>query len=142
MRALRIVSALFILFAVARFATASSRTPSEQAKIDGLLARVRDSNASFLRNGKSYDGRKAAAHLKRKLSFAGSRVKTARGFIQGIASRSEETGRPYAVLFEDGRRKPLGEWLNELLAQLEKGQEGASTAAPGESGAPRRESPQ
>lgn len=142
MQALRTALALVGLFVVASFGAASPRAASEQAKIDWLLAQVRDSNASILRNGKTYDGRKAAAHLKRKLSFVGSRVKTANDFIRGVASRSEETGRPYEVLFQDGRRKPLGEWLNELLADLEKRQEGASTAAPGESRAPRRESPQ
>lgn len=134
---------LFALLAGASFGAASPRATSEQAKIDWLLAQVRGSDASFLRNGKTYDGRKAAAHLKRKLTFAGSRVKTARDFILGIASRSEETRRPYEVLFGDGRRKLLGEWLKERLAHLEKPQEGASTGAPGESRAPRpRESPQ
>ena len=143
MRASPIALVLFLPVAVAALPAPSSRTTSEQAKIDWLLARMRNSNASFLRNGKTYDGRKASSHLKRKLSFAGGRVKTARDFILGVASRSEETGRPYEVLFGDGRKKPLGEWLNELLAHLEKRQEGASTAAPGESGAPRpRESAQ
>lgn len=106
-------------------------------KIDWLLARMRDSNASFLRNGKTYDGQKASAHLKRKLFFAGGRVKTARDFILGIATRSEETGKPYEIRFRDGRKRPLGEWLSELLADFEKTQEGASTVAPVESAAAR-----
>ncbi|MFN2385846.1 MAG: DUF5329 family protein [Thermoanaerobaculia bacterium] len=97
-------------------ADASSRSRSEQAKIDALLSQMKGSDAVFVRNGKEYTGRKAASHLKRKLAFAGSRVRTARDFIAGIATRSEETGEPYRVRFRTGEVRPLSEWLEERLA--------------------------
>jgi hypothetical protein len=113
------------LFAVPLFLTglwlfAASRPAAEQDKIDWLLSEVRRSDAVFIRNGKEFGGEKAAAHLKSKLWFAGRRVQTARDFITGVASRSEETGKPYEVRFKDGKTEPLGKWLSELLAEREK----------------------
>lgn len=95
---------------------AASRPKAEQAKIDALLSGMQSSDAVFIRNGKEYTGRKAASHLKRKLAFAGDRMRTAQDFISGIATRSEETGEPYRVRFRSGEVRPLADWLNERLA--------------------------
>jgi hypothetical protein len=99
---------------------AASRAPVEQAKIEALLSEIRSSDAVFIRNGKEYTGKKSASHLKRKLAFAGDRVATARDFVRGIATRSEESGEPYRVRFRGGRPRLLGEWLEERLAVLER----------------------
>lgn len=104
----------------ASVAGAATRSAAEQAKIEALLERVRDSPAVFIRNGSEYDGKRAASHLRTKLFFAGDRVQTARDFVVGVASRSEESGQPYRVRFEDGRIQDLGAWLLEALAALEK----------------------
>ena len=97
---------------------AASRPKAEQAKIEALLSGMRSKDAVFIRNGKEHTGRKAASHLKRKLTFAGDRVRTAQDFITGIATRSEETGEPYRVRFRSGEVRPLADWLNERLAAL------------------------
>ena len=97
---------------------AASRPKVEQAKIEALLSAMQSSDAVFIRNGKEYTGRKAASHLKRKLTFAGDRVRTARDFIAGIATRSEETGEPYRVRFPSGEVRSLANWLNERLSAL------------------------
>jgi hypothetical protein len=117
--------ALLILLTSASFllrpllAAAASRPPAEQEKIDWLLAQVRSSDAVFVRNGSEYDGAKAAAHLKSKLFFAGSRVQTARDFVLGLASRSEQSGKPYEMRPKDSPPRPLGEWLLERLVDHE-----------------------
>jgi hypothetical protein len=113
-----LVALLVILAGVS--AEAASRSRVEQAKIEALLSEMQGSDAVFIRNGKEYTGKKSASHLKRKLAFAGSRVVTARDFVRGIATRSEESGEPYRVRFRNGQTRLLGEWLEERLAVLEK----------------------
>ena len=117
----RLAAALLLLSAAAAVAAAADVRPAaEQAKIDDLLIGIQKSDAVFIRNGKEYDGEKAAAHLKTKLWWAGSRVQTARDFINGVATRSEESGKPYEIRFADGRSRPLAQWLLDRLAEREK----------------------
>ncbi len=107
------------LGATARAATAV-RPVEEQSKIDYLLGQVKGSSGTFLRNGREHTSARAASHLARKLRFAGKRVQTAREFIIGIASRSEESGTPYEIRWTDGRRQRLAEWLTARLGTYEK----------------------
>ena len=101
-------------------AATTVRPVPEQNKIDYLIGEVKRSPATFLRNGADHTGIRAAAHLARKLRFAGNRVQTARDFIVGIASNSETSGKPYEIRWPDGRRQPLAEWLTARLALYEK----------------------
>jgi hypothetical protein len=103
-------------------ALGASRPEAEQAKIDWLLAEVGNSKATFIRNGQEYDACKAVSHLKTKLFFAGRRVQTVRQFIVGVASHSEETGKPYEIRLPDGKQEPMQLWLMERLAVYEKGE--------------------
>jgi hypothetical protein len=113
---------LLILFFAALTAAAASRPAEEQSKIDWLLKEVGGSKAVFIRNGKEYDAEKAVSHLKSKLFFAGSRVQTARQFITGVASHSEESGKPYEIRLPDGNLVKLETWLLSRLAVYEKGE--------------------
>ncbi len=117
-------AALFglVLLFTALYAVGASRPEAEQARIDWLLAEVENSRAIFIRNGKEYDAARAVSHLKTKLFFAGKRVQTAKQFIAGVASHSEETGKPYEIRLPDGAQKPMQVWLLERLAVYEKGQ--------------------
>ena len=110
-----------LMVGLASAAYAASRPAGEQSKIDWLLDQVGGSGATFIRNGKEYEAKKAVSHLKGKLFFAGGRVQTARDFIAGIASHSEESGKVYEVRFADGKQRHLGDWLTERLLDLEKG---------------------
>ncbi|HVE66201.1 MAG TPA: DUF5329 family protein [Thermoanaerobaculia bacterium] len=116
----RALAILLVASSLAGAASGATRPVAEQAKIDLLLEAVRGSDAVFIRNGKEHSGPKAASHLRRKLAFAGGRVQTARDFITGIATRSEETGEPYRLRLPEGRVRPLAEWLTERLAEIEK----------------------
>ncbi len=99
---------------------AAKRPVAEQEKIDWLLSEIERSDATFLRNGAEFDGRKAASHLKMKLFWAGKRVQTARDFISGVCSHSEASGKPYEVRFKDDTRRPLEKWLFDRLETFEK----------------------
>jgi len=56
----------------------------------------------FIRNGREYNARAASDHLRLKLKFAGSKVKTAEDFIEFCASKSSITGEPYLIRLADG----------------------------------------
>ena len=101
-------------------AASAVRPIPEQNKIDYLMREVKASPATFLRNGGEHTGTRAAAHLARKLRFAGKRVQTARDFIVGIATKSEQSGKRYEIRWPDGRLQPLAEWLTARLAIYEK----------------------
>ena len=116
----RVVLALILVLA-AFPAGAASRPAEEQASIDWLLDQISNSKATFIRNGKEYDAAKAVSHLKTKLMFAGKRVQTVRQFIVGVASHSEESGKPYEIRLPDGKRSPMATWLMERLAIYEQG---------------------
>jgi Family of unknown function (DUF5329) len=109
------------LILVAAHAMGASRPAAEQAKIDWLLVEIGNSKATFIRNGTEYDAAKAVSHLKTKLMFAGRRVQTVRQFIVGVASHSEETGKPYEIRTPDGKQSPMAMWLMERLAIYEQG---------------------
>jgi len=110
-----------VLYFAASYSAGASRPAAEQAKIDWLLMEIQNSKATFIRNGSEYDAVKAVSHLKTKLLFAGRRVQTARQFIVGVASHSEETGKPYEIRQPDGNQGPMETWLLERLAVFEKG---------------------
>jgi hypothetical protein len=114
--------AVGLAFTIASPATAKRpvRPGEEQTKIDFLVGEVRNSPAIFIRNGREYPASRAASHLSTKLKFAGRRVQNARQFVIGIASHSEETGKPYEIRWPDGRRQPLAEWLLARLELYEK----------------------
>ena len=116
----RIVLVLTLVL-VAFQASAASRPAEEQASIDWLLDQISNSKATFIRNGKEYDAAKAVSHLKTKLMFAGKRVQTVRQFIAGVASHSEESGKPYEIRMPDGKQSPMAAWLMERLAIYEQG---------------------
>lgn len=122
-------SALILAAFAASSAYAASRPAAEQSKIDWLLTQIDQSGAIFIRNGKGYDAKKAVSHLKTKLFFAGKRVQTANDFIKGVASHSEETGKPYEIRFADRKQRPLADWLSERLTALETGKATKETAA-------------
>ena len=87
----------------------------ERAKIEYLLARIRRSPCTFIRNGEAYGGSRAAMHITWKYRKALKQIKTADDFIEEVASRSRVTGEDYLVKFSDGRLFPMeGVLGNEL----------------------------
>ena len=93
---------------------------SEAAKIEALIASVEQlKGAVFIRNGSEYDAAKAAAHLRRKLDYAGGKVKTAEQFIDHLATGSSMTGKPYKIRFSDGHSVESAVYFREQLRRLQ-----------------------
>ena len=97
---------------------------SEREKIESLIKLVGQSKtAKFVRNGWSYSSDTAAYFLRKKWEANAAGIKTARDFIDKVASVSGTSGTPYLVRMKDGRDL---ESRTFLLAELNK-LEGAGT---------------
>ena len=91
---------------------------SEKQKIETLIKQVANlKNAKFMRNGSAYNADSAATFLRRKWQANESEVKTARDFIDKVASFSGTSGKPYVIRFKDGGQIKSRDFL---LAQLKK----------------------
>ena len=83
--------------------TASAREAKQDARIEHLISSVEKlEGAKFIRNGTEYNPKDAGSHLRMKLGKAGDKVKTAEDFIDGIASKSSTSGKPYQIRKSDG----------------------------------------
>jgi len=90
----------------------------EKKKIAALIDRVGDlKDAKFIRNGREYDVATAVRFLRGKWKANDTAVKTARDFVDKVASASGTSGRPYHIRFKDGREMTS---RNFLLAELKK----------------------
>ena len=89
---------------------------AEKQKIEALIKQVANlKDAKFVRNGSAYNADSAATFLRRKWEANESEVKTARDFIDKVASFSGTSGRPYLIRFKDGGEIKSRDFL---LAQL------------------------
>jgi len=103
---------------------AGAPSPVEARKIEHLIAAVEQlRDAKFIRNGTAYDASKAAHHLRLKLREAGDRVASAEDFIHLCGSRSSVSGKPYEIVFDDGRRITSEAFLRARLKELQSSYE-------------------
>ena len=114
----QLLASIFTLLLTTAIALALDR--QAKAEIDELISYVETSGVRFIRNGTEHSGAEGAQHLRDKLARAGNRVKTTEDFINGIASKSYLSGKPYLVKFADGHTQPTGEWLKAHLAETRK----------------------
>ena len=101
------------------FSEDAATANADSRAIEALIASVAQlSNASFLRNGKSYPASTAARFLREKWQSQRSEVRSAEEFIDRIASFSSTTSKPYSIRFADGRQVSSAEHLRAELARL------------------------
>ncbi len=113
---------LTAFLAFAFFAAAvSGRDDVANREIEAVLGAIARSDAQFVRNGSAYPAPEAIAHLRMKLNYAGERVKTAEDFIEGIASKSSMSGKPYLIKKPNGESEPAGPWMLRVLAAYRAG---------------------
>lgn len=93
---------------------------SEEQKIEKLIAYIENSNAKFIRNGSEYIAKEAAEHIRMKRRKAGSNIKTAKDFIDHIASKSYMSGEPYQMKFSNGSIINTRDILYHELKKIEK----------------------
>jgi hypothetical protein len=112
---------LLLTLATPTLLLAQALDPAEKQKIETLIKQVRAlKDASFIRNGSSYSADYAATFLRRKWQANESNVKTARDFIDKVASFSGTLGKPYLIRFNDGREIKSREFLVAELRKIEK----------------------
>jgi hypothetical protein len=111
-----------LLLSGTQFADAASASAGESQKIEALIQDVRNlKEATFIRHGSIYNSKSAAIFLRRKWQANHSEVKTARDFIDKVASFSGTSGRPYLIRFKDGRQIHSRDFLLARLKTLEGG---------------------
>src|SRR5688572_1722552 len=107
--------------AAAKPGTAPAKKLTEAEKIDHLINYIKNlQGATFIRNGDDYPAKEAAEHLQMKRRKAGSRVKTAREFIVGLASESYISGEEYQIKMKDGKTYKSRDVLTRELERIEK----------------------
>ena len=95
-----------------------------QVEISFLLTEVAKSNCEFYRNGRWYDGKRAAAHLQDKYgsSLYAQRISSADEFIEAVATRSSLSGKAYAIRCAGSVVVPSALWFRERLAAYRQAQ--------------------
>jgi len=94
---------------------------SERQKIELLIKHVAElKDAKFVRNGTPHAADTAATFLRRKWEANDSEVKTARDFIERVASFSGTSGKPYLIRFKDGSEMKSRDFLLADLKKIEK----------------------
>lgn len=97
-----------------------TRVLSEADKIEKLITAIEGlKGATFVRNGQSYSTDDAVSHLRRKLGSAGQQIKTAKDFIEQLASKSSLTGEEYLIQMPDGKTIKSFEFLTQELEKSE-----------------------
>lgn len=98
-----------------------ARDAKQQARIEHLISSVEALNgAVFIRNGSEFDTKAAGEHLRMKLKKAGDKVQTAENFIDGIASKSSISGKPYQIRKPDGSVTETHTFFNAQLQAYDK----------------------
>ena len=111
---------LFLLLAAPSFLYAQSLPVAEKQKIEALIKQVGDlKDAKFLRNGSTYEVSSAVRFLRGKWDANAAEVKSARDFIDKVASMSGTSGKPYLIRFNDGREIKSRDYLLGELQKLE-----------------------
>jgi hypothetical protein len=94
--------------------------PHELSRIEKLIQFVESQkDMKFIRNGTEYSCADAAKFLRGKMDAMGGEVRTARDFIERIASKSSLSGQPYQVRFADGKTMLAAQFLSDELKRLE-----------------------
>jgi hypothetical protein len=95
---------------------------TEEQKIEHLISFVKNlQGATFIRNGSEHSASDAADHLKMKRNKAGTRIKTAKDFIDKVASKSTVSGEFYMIRFANGKQFPAQMVLTNELKKFEEG---------------------
>lgn len=109
---------LLLVLAISTFVQAQTLPSAERQKIEALIKYVGAlEDARFIRNESSYNVATAVRFLRGKWEANEAEVKTARDFIDKVASVSGTSGKPYLIRLKDGKEIPSREFL---LAELKK----------------------
>jgi Family of unknown function (DUF5329) len=126
--------AIFLQTSALQSAGAQTAPIAERQKIEALIKSIADAkDLQFVRNGKVHDAVIAAKFLRGKWAANDAEVKTARDFIDKVASFSGTSGEPYLIRRSDGTEIKSKDYLLAELRKLEKAafEQRASDRQPG-----------
>ena len=95
---------------------------SMQEEINHLLNYIETSDCIFIRNNSRHTPDKAVSHIKRKYNYLKKRIKTTDDFIDGAATKSSMSGKPYMSIC-DGKEMATADWLRAELKRYRLHQE-------------------
>jgi len=111
---------LLITLAIPVATHAQTLPNAERQKIEALIKYVGDlKDTKFIRNGSSHDVSAAVRFLRGKWEANDAEVKSARDFIDKVASFSGTSGKPYLIRFKDGAEVPTQQYLATELSRIE-----------------------
>ena len=85
-----------------------------QEEIDHLLNYIKTSDCVFIRNNSPHTPEKAVKHIQKKYNYLKKRIKATEDFIQGAATQSSISGKPYMIIC-DGKEMATADWLRAEL---------------------------
>jgi len=98
---------------------AAADVPSSQKpEIEFLIETVRTTDCKFDRNGKKYDGKKAASHLERKYKHYKDEITSTETFIEYSATKSMITGADYYIICPGAAPVRSQDWLLQKLSEF------------------------
>jgi len=110
----------FLLVAMPSWVLAQSLPAAEKQKIEALIKQVGDlKEAKFIRNGSTYEPSTAVRFLRGKWDANSSDVRSARDFIDKVATMSGTSGKPYYIRFKDGKEIQSRDFLLIELKKIE-----------------------
>jgi hypothetical protein len=112
------LTVIFILFSSIFANIIHANTNHEyEVETNHLKAHITESTCIFWRNGVKYKGSEAITHINRKEKYFAKQIVTTEDFIRLTATKSEMSGKNYAVSCEEGSSVNLRDWLlQELLS--------------------------
>ena len=91
-----------------------------RAEVAHLLKYLETSGCQFQRNGSWYPPERAASHLNQKYEYMLKKglVTNTESFIEGAASESSASGKPYSVKCGNAAAMPSAVWLRDELQRF------------------------
>lgn len=112
---------LFVVILLSIFSIFQSKPLTEAQKINKLISYIESlQGASFIRNGDTHTCKEAAEHLRLKYKSASDKAKTAKDFINNLATKSSMSGKFYQIKLADGKVYKSQDLLLAKLKELEK----------------------
>jgi hypothetical protein len=85
-------------------------------EITHLLSYIETSGCTFIRNGSRHQSQEAVKHIEKKYDYLKKHIETTEDFIDGAATKSSFSGKPYLIVC-GGREMKTADWLH---AELER----------------------
>jgi len=116
----RAIGLVLLLCSLSPASQAMAADDVASREINALIAAMETSGCQFWRNGSWHDGAEAGGHLQRKYDWARKRhmAGTAEDFIEGAASRSSLSGKPYRVRCPGRPEVESAQWFRDLLQRI------------------------